>query len=369
MGLTLGVKELFAVAGEVRTAGAAALVPSSVQERSAAAVERLVAAGATATAITASHQLAYGVLTPGVANPVAPDRIAGGSSGGSAAAVAARLVDLGLGTDTGGSVRIPAACCGVVGLKLGHGAVGVDGLLPLAPTLDSVGLLTRTVADCRRGSAALLGRDLATLAPDRLRVGLVREIAATGLDEPVRAAVDAGAVHLQALGATLRTVRLPRLPLAPRANVAIMAAEARRVHANLLTAHPDPEGWAPDVRARLDAAADLDPTLEEGARRTREAWRDELAAVLGPVVDVLVLPTLPCRVPVVGASHVVVAGREQPVTPTLTRLTNPWNLAGLPAGSVPAGTDEGGAPIGLQVVAGERGEALVLAAMEALEAA
>lgn len=366
-GLTLGVKELFAVAGQVRTAGAAALMPGGAQERSAVTVDRLLAAGATVTAITASHQLAYGVLCPGVDNPAATGRIAGGSSGGSAAAVAAGLVDLALGTDTGGSVRIPAACCGVVGLKLTHGTVPLDGLQPLAPTLDCVGLLARTVAASRAGSAALLERALPAPAVSALRVGLIREIASTGLDEPVRAALDGGAARLAAQGAAVRAVRLPRLPHAPRASGAILASEALRVHADLLATHPGPEGWAPDVRARLDDAVGADPSLAEGARRTRALWRAELAAVLGSAVDVLLLPTLPCRVPRVGDERVVVAGRDQPVTPTLTRLTSPWNLAGLPAGSVPSAADDGGAPIGLQVVGPEGGEALVLAAMAALE--
>lgn len=354
------------MAGHVRTAGAPRLVPPVVQERSATAVERLVQAGATATVVTASHQLAYGVLCPGVENPVAPGRIAGGSSGGSAAAVAAGLVDLALGTDTGGSVRIPAACCGVLGLKLTHGAVPVTGLLPLAPSLDSVGLLTSSIDGCRRGCEALLGRELPRRPVARLRVGLIREVGSTGLDQSVRAALEDAVTRLSARGAVVRTVRLPRLPLAPRANGAILAAEALRVHAGLLVAHPGPEGWAPDVRARLEGAVDADPGLVESARRARAAWRAELAGVLGPTVDVLLLPTLPCVVPEVGAERVVVAGRDQPVTPTLTRLTNPWNLAGLPAGSAPWSVDEGGAPIGLQVVGAQGREDLVLAAMEAL---
>jgi aspartyl-tRNA(Asn)/glutamyl-tRNA(Gln) amidotransferase subunit A len=245
--------------------------------------------------------------------------------------------------------------------------VPVDGLLPLAPSLDSLGLLARTVDECRRGSTALLGRSLEALEASALRIGLVREIGSTGLDAPVRAALDAAAARLSQRGATLRTVRLPRLPHAPRANGAILAAEALREHASLLAAHPGPKFWAPDVRARLEDARDADPALEEGARALRAVWRAELDAVLGPVVDVLLLPTLPCSVPAVGASRVLVAGRDQPVTPTLTRLTSPWNLAGLPAGSVPFSADKQGAPIGLQAVGPEGGEARVLAAMDALQ--
>lgn len=374
-GLRLGVKEILDVAGVVTSCGAPSLVPGPPATADAPAVARLVAAGARLVATTATHPFAYGIVTPQTRNPRARERVAGGSSGGAAAGLAAGLWDVAVGTDTGGSCRIPAACCGVVGLKPTFGRVPLDGVHPLAPSLDTVGALARDVAVCRAAFHALAGPGAAggggpggggAASAGPLRVGLVRELRTVGLDDDVRAVWEAVLDDLRVDGADVVGVALPSFPSAGAANGRILAAEALAVHAERLAAFPNPARWPADVRARLDAARDLDPGLVASARRLRARWRREVADVLA-AVDVLVTPTLPCRVPRVGEDPVAVAGRPQPVTAALTRLCNPWNLAGVPAGSVPAGTDGGGAPVGVQVIGPAGGEETVLDVMARIE--
>jgi Asp-tRNA(Asn)/Glu-tRNA(Gln) amidotransferase A subunit family amidase len=321
----LGVKELIAVAGLPRQSGAPGLLPADPQPESAPAVTRMVAAGWSVVATTASHPLAYGVVTPQTRNPRAHDRIAGGSSGGSAAAVAAGLVDVALGTDTGGSVRIPAACCGVVGLKTTHGLVPLDGVQPLAPSLDTVGPLAADVATCAAALEALTP-GLPPWDPERpLRVGVLGEVDLPDLE--------------------VERVALPLFAEAAVACGVLLDVEALAVHAGLLAARPGEEGWDPGVRRRLELCREHDAAAVEAAGRFRRRWSDQVRELFARV-DVLVLPVLPGPVPMRGGS---VRG--------LTRLTAPWNLAGVPAGAVG----------GLQVVGPWHAEHRVLAAMTKIE--
>lgn len=361
-GLRLGVKDLIAVAGVRRGCGAERVLDDRVEERDAACVSRLLRAGATLTATTTTHQFAYGIVTPATRNPRAPDRIAGGSSGGSAAALADGLVDLALGTDTGGSIRIPAACCGVVGLKPTLGAVPTEGVFPLAPSLDTVGLLARDPATLRAGLEPLLERALEpTSGP--LRVGVPRQTAAVVLDPDVRAAWQDALAGLRGDGHLVVEVDVPELPDAPAANGRILTAEARVSHAPL---YPErAAAYDEDVRARLAAAEHVDPAAVAAARELRARLRERLTTVFAEV-DVLCTPTLPCAVPLVGEDPVRVDGQTEARVTAMTRLTNPWNLAGVPAGSVPVGRDRHGSPLGLQMVGPDGGEAAVIAGLEAL---
>ena len=364
-GVVAGVKDLMWVRGLPRLCGAPELADPAPAARDAAAVTLLRQAGAEIAATLQTHQFAYGIITPQTRNPRAPDRVAGGSSGGSAAAVAAGLVAVALGTDTGGSIRIPAACCGVAGIKPTFGSVPVDGVQPLAPSLDTVGPLARDVALLTRTLSVLLGRDVAGWTPpEPTRVGVPVQVADQVLDPEVRGCWERMLRDLAARGADVRQVSLPSLAEAPRANGVILSVEALATHGDLLAARPD--GWWPQVRRRLDAARALTDGDLRAAQAVRARLRAELAEVLRDI-DVLVLPTLPCRVPEAGAEQVVVDGRSEPVTPALTRLTNPWNLVGAPAGSVPAGRDAGGGPIGVQVVGGWDQEATVLGVMATVE--
>ena len=361
-GLALGVKDIIAVAGVPRLCGAPDVVDPRPQEADAACVARLVAAGARVVATTHTHQFAYGIVTPQTANPRAPDRIAGGSSGGSAAALAAGLVDGALGTDTGGSVRIPAACCGVVGLKPTFGRVPIDGVQPLAPSLDTVGVLARDVATTARLAAALLGHPLDAGAGRQPVVGLPGDLGP--LDDDVAAVWQTVARALAAAGARVRAVELPTLPRTPVANGRLLAAEAAAVHTGAFATGL--RGYAPDVAERLRAGRRAEPGTLAESRAIRERFAAEAQDALGRV-DVLLTPTLACRVPLVGADPVEVGGEAAPLRLAVTRLTSPWNLCGLPAGSVPAGLDGGGAPVGVQVVGPPDGEAAVLEVMALVE--
>lgn len=378
-GVVAGVKDLFAVAGVTRTCGAPGLTDPAPQPAHATAVARLLDAGATVVATLTLHQFAYGIVSPQTRNPRAPDRVAGGSSGGSAAALAAGIVQASIGTDTGGSVRIPAACCGVVGLKTTRGLVSLAGVQPLARSLDTVGPMARSVAEVRALLGAIAGFDPgddysvepppAPAPPpvDRLRLGVPTQTRTAAMDDDVRAVWEATLDDLATAGATVVDVDLPALQGANAANGRVLGAEAAAVHGDALAAHPD-RFW-PDVRARLEGGRDLRATaLAEAhhrAARLRAALRRCFDGLDG--LDALVTPTLPCRAPPVGTDPVVVGGRPEPVVSVMTRFTGAWNLAGVPAGSVPAGTDSSGAPVGVQVIGPWFAEPTVLAVMAVVE--
>lgn len=389
-GVVVGVKDLVAVAGVPRLCGAPGVVDTSPQPRHATVVERLVGAGAPVVATLALHQLAYGVVTPQTRNPRAPDRVAGGSSGGSAAAVAAGLVRAAVGSDTGGSVRIPAACCGVAGLKTTHGLVPCTGVQPLAWTLDTVGPLAATVADLAlllpvmagndpadpysapAAAAGVAGRvespwvpdDVLAGDPTGMRVGVPEQTRSAHVDADVRAVWEQTLDDLRTAGAQVVPVGLPELSDAHTASGRVLAAEAAAVHGHLLERHSE-HLW-PDVRERLELGRRTGAPVVAAARHHGARLRAALGRVFAHV-DVLVIPTLPCRAPPAGADAVTVDSQAEPVVSALTRLTSPWNLAGVPAGSVPAGVDADGAPVGVQVVGPWFAERRVLAAMRAVE--
>lgn len=364
-GLRVGVKDLIAVAGVPRLCGAPAMVDPTPQARDATVVTRLAEAGAHIVATTATHEFGWGVITPGTSNPRTPDRIAGGSSGGSAAALAAGIVDGALGSDTAGSIRIPAACCGVVGLRPTHGALPLDDVQPLAPSFDTVGPMARDVATVARLWAALSDRSPAQDRPAGLRIGIVRDVMEGPLDAEVRSAVAAVLERLPA-GVHVSQLSVPDLPHAHATTMTILAAEEIRIHDRTLADHGD--RLSPGVRAALERSRAMAPEAVLEARRQAALWRDRMTGVFAQV-DVLVLPVLPCRVPTVGATSVDVDGHAERVGSALTRLSTPWSLAGLPAGAVPVATDAGGAPIAVQAVGRWGAEDQVLGAMTLLEQA
>lgn len=373
-GVVTGVKDLIAVAGVPRRCGAPELTDPGPQPAHATAVGRLLAAGAVVAATLELHQLAYGVVCPQTRNPRAPDRIAGGSSGGSAAALAAGLVEASIGTDTGGSVRIPAACCGVVGLKTTRGLVPLTGVQALAPSLDTVGPMARSVAAVAALLDVLAGYDPADPysrpapppppRPRPARIGIPVEVLEARMDEDVRAVWESVLDDLAAGGLTVTRVAIPALRGAHRANGLVLAAEAAWVHAEAFAAAP--QHFWPSVASRLAHGRDLRATALAAAHHDRARLRADLRRVFA-TVDVLVVPTLPCRTPPAGRDPLVVGGEEEPVVTALTRFTNPYNLAGVPAGTVPAGTDADGAPVGVQVVGPWSADATVLGVMATVE--
>jgi aspartyl-tRNA(Asn)/glutamyl-tRNA(Gln) amidotransferase subunit A len=291
-GVPLLVKDLIDTAG-VRTTYASAIFADHVPRRTAPAVAALEAEGAIVVGKANADEFAWGVTGQNphfgdVVNPRHPDRIAGGSSGGNAAALAAGLVPLALGTDTGGSVRLPAAACGVVGLKPALGAVSVEGVFPLAPSFDTVGPMARTVADCALAHAVLTGTPEPVPRARGVRVGVLRHrpdvTGAPGAeDDDPRA--DALTARLRALGARVRVVELP----VPEADTwPVFYADAAAVHAATYPSRRDDYG--PTVRAKLEAAARIEPADVRRARTALGAWRARAARE--PDVDVVASPTL-----------------------------------------------------------------------------
>ena len=363
-GLRVGVKDLIAVAGVPRLCGMPQIVDRAAQPDDAAAVARLVAAGARIVATTATHPFGWGVTTPGTVNPRHPELTPGGSSGGSAAALAAGIVDGALGTDTAGSIRIPAACCGVVGLRPSEGLVPRDGIQPLAPSLDTVGPMARDVATTARLLAALTAKPYEAAEPPALTVGVLREVEESRLDPQVRIAWRIALDQLRADGAQITSVALPLLSAARTATMTVLAAEEARTHAGTLAEFSD--HLSPGVISALrDAQAIPNPVVLE-ARRQLALFRDALGGVLAEV-DVLVLPVLPCRVPAVDARTVDVDGDAERVGHALTMLNSPFSGAGVPAGAVPFTSDRSGAPVGLQVVGAWQRDDVVLGVMALLE--
>ncbi len=301
------------------------------------------------------HEFAYGTTSENphfgtVPNPVAPGRVAGGSSGGSAAALAAGLADAALGTDTGGSIRIPAACCGVVGFKPTFGLVPLEGCFPLAPSLDHAGPMARSVGEC----AAMMAVLAPALEPtsldslDELAVG----VAWTDHADPlVRARVDEAAQLLPG-------ARRIDLPLADDSRGVFMR-EVADVHRELYAEHGDLYGA--NVASKVERCLEVGDHEYETALRARARYREQFDEAMDGL-DLVLTPTLPMVAPAVGQDERELRGR-------LTLLTWPFNVLGAPALAIPCGPAEDGLPASAQLVGRPGADSLVLAAGALLERA
>jgi aspartyl-tRNA(Asn)/glutamyl-tRNA(Gln) amidotransferase subunit A len=367
-GVPVAVKDLIDVAGVVTAAGSPKLAGNRAG-RDAEVVARLRAAGAVVVGKTRTHEFAYGVTTPGTANPWDPERIAGGSSGGSAAAVAAGLVPAALGSDTAGSIRIPSSCCGVVGLKPTWGRVPATGVWPLSWSCDHVGPIAATVADVALLDQVLAGPPAPTgggaaPGPARPRIGRVVGNGLDPVDPAVTAVVDELCRRLEAAGAALDEVTLP-LEAARGAVAAIVLAEAAEAHARLL-AETGEDGYSRAMLAmiRIGRSALAGEYLK--GLRYRGRFAAEVEGLLAGR-DALLLPTLPCVAPPADRPTVTIAGTEVGVQAALTRLPGPLNCSGSPVLSLPAGLAEG-LPVGASLVGligGDRGLLRLAAWVEA----
>ena len=351
--MRLAVKDLFDTAG-IRTTYGSAIFREHVPERTASAVTLLESAGYVDCGKANLHEFAWGITSENehygwVPNPIAPGRVAGGSSGGCAAALAVGLVDAALGTDSGGSIRIPAACCGVTGFKPTFGLVPIDGCFPLAPSYDHAGPMARDVAGCEQMMSALVpGFEPAKVALGDLRVGVAwTELA----DTLVRARVE-DAVAL------LPTARPLELPFPTISSYAGFQREAAQVHEPLWREHAGLYGE--NVAKKLARALTVTDADAERAAQERGLYRERVAEAFERV-DVVLTPTLTTVAPPAGIGDLAL--RE-----SMVRLTLPWNTVGAPALALPCGPAEDGLPASLQLIAAPGNDALVLAAGRALEA-
>jgi aspartyl-tRNA(Asn)/glutamyl-tRNA(Gln) amidotransferase subunit A len=379
-GIPVAVKDLFDIAKVVTTAGSKILA-DNVARADSGPVERLNAAGAVILGKLNLHEFAYGAtgVNPhfGAArNPWDTRRITGGSSSGSGASVAGRECFAALGTDTGGSIRIPASLCGITGLKPTFGRVSRRGVIPLSWSLDHVGPMARSAEDCALVLQALAGEDPLDASsagqpvPDYraaldggikgLRIGVPQEFFFDNVDPDVEEAVRAAIEVLRGLGAEIRDVSLPHVSEAPSALTAVMLPEALAYHQHRLAERPDDYGE--DIRYRLELGATFTALHYVQGQRFREmivaAWRDEVF----DRVDLLAMPTT------LGTAVEIETG-DLSATFKLIRNTNPLNLLGVPAISVPCGFTEGGLPIGMQLVGRWWDDGTVLRAAHAYQQA
>jgi aspartyl-tRNA(Asn)/glutamyl-tRNA(Gln) amidotransferase subunit A len=379
-GMPVGVKDLYDMAGQATTASSE-VRRDFVADADSRCVERLAAAGAVTIGKTHTHEFAFGVVTPTTRNPWDTGRIPGGSSGGTGAALAAGEVLLGLGTDTGGSIRIPASLCGVAGIKPTYGRVSRAGVTSLSWSLDHAGPLARSVRDLAIALGCLAGydrRDPATVdvaVPDYLngieggvsglRIGVPRNHYFEPCAPAVAAAVHALAEGLQADGARLVPVTIPDADLVMAVLFAILLPEASAYHRQLLRRYAD--RYQPDVRLFLEAGELVLGTDYVQALRIRsriqEGWKQMFADI-----DVLVAPTTAATAARVGDADVPVGeGPDVALMEAYVRTSAPANLTGLPAASVPAGFDDAGLPIGAQFIGRPFDEATVLRVARAAE--
>ncbi len=354
-GPRVAIKDCLDIAGYRTTCGSRAFADAPLAERNAAVVEALLNAGCKIVGKTNMHELAYGVTginawlgTP--TNPAEPDRVPGGSSSGSAAAVAAGLVDFAIGTDTGGSIRVPATCCAVVGFKPSFDRVSREGAHPASSTLDCVGPFAPSVAVIEQAMAAMDTSFEAQAPHESPVLGVV----AVEADEDINAAM------VEALGRTgyaVVPVQLPSFVDAFKAGVTIMAAEMAPLFGHLCGTGL----LGPDVDARLQAAGKVTADDVAEAELVRQRFTDEVDALLGKF-DALVLPAMPSVPPLITEAG------DAPKTLRMTNLVRPFNLSGHPVLSLPLET-AAGLPAGLQVVGLRGKDAQVCAVGAALEQA
>jgi aspartyl-tRNA(Asn)/glutamyl-tRNA(Gln) amidotransferase subunit A len=375
-GVPIALKDLFNTRG-VRTTAGSAVLRKFIPDRDATVVRLLREAGAVVLGKLNMHEYAFGVtnLNPHYGptrNPVNPDHITGGSSGGSAAAVAGNLCFGALGSDTGGSIRCPAALCGIVGLKPTYGRVSRSGVIPLSWSLDHVGPMTRTVEDAALMLEAIAGHDphdpTSAQAPvppfaarsqgdiRGMRLAIPQEHFWRPAHSGVREAVLAGVERLREAGALIEEISIPCLEYAAIPQYFVICSEAAAYHRNQLADHF--HDYGPDVRMRLLAGLCINSSDYLDAQRARRLVRNELLATLRDF-DAILTPTVPIPAPRLDQDEVSVDGITAPLLFFMMRNTFPFNLTGLPAVSVPCGRADG-LPVGLQIAGRPWEEATIL---------
>ncbi len=369
-GIPISLKDLIDEGGRVTTA-ASKVLADRVPAIDAPVVARLRHAGAIVIGRTNLHEFALGTTSEDsafgpVRNPRDATRSAGGSSGGSAVAVATGMGLASIGTDTGGSIRIPAAACGIVGLKPGYNEVPAAGVIPLSPSLDHVGPLTTSVADAAIVWAILAGRTpepLAELEPSRIRLARLTGYFDAPVEAAVRESFQAAVARLTAAGVDVTQVEIRDAAAIPPAYVHLVLKEAHAWHAPYLETRT--AQYTPTVGARLASGRDVTEAEYRTALDVAAAVRRSVDALLEPV-DALVLPTLPIVAPPLGAGDLAIDGHApMPVRAAMLKHTQPFNFSGHPAISLPVPAEP--LPVGLQLVGRREGTARLLAIAAACE--
>ena len=381
-GIPIAIKDIIAVKG-VRTTAGSKVLADHISQEDATVVEQLRKNGAIIIGKTNTHEFAYGTYTPSTRNPWDQARIPGGSSGGSAAAVAAGMCPGAIGSDTGGSIRIPAACCGVTGLKATYGRVSCHGVIPLSWSLDHVGPLGRSAEDCAILFDAIAGYDprdpysvsgppgrattmliagpegYGTPSLQGLKLGVPQTAFVDPLDPEIRAAWHAALLVLQEAGAEIITVELPHATMDTYRTIQMPEASLAHMQRGWLSDHLD--DYTEVTRQRLLQGQQITAVEYLQAQHQRRIFSTRLGSVLQQV-NALVLPTLPIPPIPVEQAHqeISIDGVGENATVALLRLTMPFNLAGLPAVSFPCGFTANGLPIGLQVAGKSFEESTVL---------
>lgn len=383
-GVPLAIKDLFDVEGMPSTYGGRHFV-NHLPATTATSVRRLLAAGAIVIGKTNLHEYAYGTTTENphfgnTRNPWNRAKIPGGSSGGTSVSIVSGCAIAGLGTDTGGSVRIPAALTGHVGLKPTFGAISKYGVFPLADSLDHVGPMTKTVHDSALLFEAMVGYDpldktsvrtpmRATSAPlakplQDIRLGVPRQFFFDKCHANVTQVIHQALQQLERAGVTLIEIDIPGITDVPEAQNVLISCEAADVHRELLN---HPEAYGTDVLRRLELGQSVPGHELIRVMRFQKEFRQGVAELFQGDIDALVTPTTPITATDIGQSKAHIKAIEVNVRGHLTRYTNPWNFSGLPAISLPCGLAADGLPVGLQLVGSAFSEPTLLQTAAAIE--
>jgi aspartyl-tRNA(Asn)/glutamyl-tRNA(Gln) amidotransferase subunit A len=351
-GIPISVKDLIDVAGTPTTSGSA--VAPRLPSRDAPIVKRLRDAGAIIIGKTNLHEFAFGTTSEESAfgpvhHPKDPSRSPGGSSGGAAVALVEGMCFGSVGTDTGGSIRIPSAVCGTVGLKATYGELPCDGIVPLSTTLDHVGPMARSVADVALMFNAMSAHSHALRVVDQRKYvfGVPEPYFCERLHPQVRSALDRTRQALVGAGYEVRRVSIEQAARTAEVYLHIVLPEASWYHAPMLSAHPD--RYSPGVRLRLEMGRYVLGEDYVRAMHLREVLRNAVNETLTSC-DALLLPAQPIPAPELGATTVEVDGAREPVRAVMLRLTQLFNITGHPAIAIPAGTTDDGWPVGMQLV-------------------